>query len=90
MARKLNAPTHRPAYFIHDPARGTWQLLTGIGNPVTSPRKLADDGWRSAVLVMVKQDSARVRSAGTFEELGTIDAAGAFHEARQAQQEPAR
>ena len=80
MARKLNAPTHRPAYFVHDRERGTWQLLSGIGNPITSPRRYADDAWRASVLALPRpvQDSARVRCSASGKWIGFIADCGTF------------
>lgn len=69
---------NKPAYFIHDPSRETWQLQSGNGMPITAPRTEADDAWRAAVLRLTRtaQKTARVRSGERW--IGTVDSAGRF------------
>lgn len=69
----------RPAYFVHDPARGTWQLVGGSGSPLTAPRAVEGpeaDSWRAQVLALAKSPGVRVRSAGAW--IGRVIDSGAF------------
>lgn len=77
----MAAIAKREPYFVHDQERGTWQLLSGTGNPLTAPRpcgcaSIAGEEWRAAVLAKAGQTIARVRCAGEW--IGQIDARGRF------------
>jgi hypothetical protein len=71
--------TKRPPIFLYDPARDSWQLLSGIGSPVTAPRKGADDIWRATVLSLVPGFSgARVKDTATGNWIGRVTGSGAY------------
>ena len=78
----MAAKANREPYFIHEQQRGTWQLLSGTGNPLTGARFLESlcspygEEWRATVLAKSGAKFARVLLDGEW--VGRVDERGRF------------